>query len=78
MRNWQRWRHFERTWPVLQNLLNHLLGMKRSSMSAVSELQMETLDLRIGKRPSRDPQQSVLKLWISCNRADNVLGPLVR
>jgi hypothetical protein len=37
--------------PVLQNLLNLLLGMKRSSMSGVSKLQMETLDLMVGKRP---------------------------
>lgn len=33
-------------------------------MNAVSEFQMQRLDLRTGKRPSRAPQQSVVKIEI--------------
>ncbi|HET9295584.1 MAG TPA: hypothetical protein VFP18_01705 [Candidatus Binatia bacterium] len=33
-------------------------------MKAVSEFQMQRLDFETGKRPSRDPQQSVMKIEI--------------
>lgn len=51
-------------WRVLQNVLNHLFGTRRPSMKAASEFQMQRLDFETGKRPSRDPQQSVMKIEI--------------
>lgn len=51
-------------WRVLQNVLNHLFGTRRPSMKAAANFRCKGSILRTGKRPSRDPQQSVVKIEI--------------